>query len=568
MGWPTTYHSDLSTLACGMDWTTSKLSQISYPVFFLLICIVLPLLFEVFFYWKVFNKVNTVAKNIRFSRVSLNANIAQDVAKRMSSIDNNRQYVDGLKGRVSVTRPTRGPIMTYTNDQNDIDRTHREPQCLSVFKTRASRTPKTSYISLIKTSVPSMKSVEWKVARVIVCTIILSALTWSPYGVTALLIIVTDTVPPETIILVSLLAKVGLIYNPIIYVAFNKKLMGIFQKRLPGKSNKISLVDITGKPQTHPGSSNASGTDTLSISSKLQTISVTPAHSLRRGTSLTSHPISLEPITEISIQPYECSGHMMTSAYTPVNDKNERSISQILANQAQPIPQHALMGRVQVIQAQTHTVMTSRQINNNDNNKSNEVIRGNSPVGSQASQTSQSRQINNDNNTSNVVRGTSLIGSQVSQQSQSTMFSNNDNTRHVVRRGISVNSQTSQQSQSRQANNNDNNRSVMRRGISVNSQTSQQSQSRQTNNNDNYMSDVVRSISISSQTSQQSQSREANNDNTSVVRRGTSANSQSSQHSRGRKMVMLRTMSKYEVRPGMKFTMSAPKRLSRKDIQQ
>ena len=58
-----------------------------------------------------------------------------------------------------------------------------------------------------------------------VVMVIVSIISWFPYGVTCIVLPATGSSCSSSILITSVVAKVSVICNPIIYVAFNKKFM-------------------------------------------------------------------------------------------------------------------------------------------------------------------------------------------------------------------------------------------------------------------------------------------------------------------------------------------------------
>lgn len=181
---------DVSNLVCAPNWSDSSLIDRAYPIHYMIIGLGIPFAIKAVCYYKVFIKVYNVTRKTHYRTISV-----LHLAMRVSNAS--RASVSSLSSRSQNHRTSTASAIGNVNQ--GIQRIHDSQD---------------------------MKQ-QRKLAQVIVIIVLISLLSWGPYGVLLIALSYTQFVTPLMLIVSSLMAKACVVYNPLIYVAFNKK----FRKR-------------------------------------------------------------------------------------------------------------------------------------------------------------------------------------------------------------------------------------------------------------------------------------------------------------------------------------------------
>lgn len=218
-GW-SHYELEEATLTCTLHWKDLDGNHLSYPIFFMLAGIVAPLTTKAVCYYNLYNKVYTVARKVRYSRMSV-----VQLALRVSTASTASNM--SAMSAASTASKLNGSLNRFTRRLSTMH------QFSDVRKER-------------------------KLAKTMAFLVFISLVSWCPYCTTLLCMFFLQSMPPELIMILSILAKICVVYNPLIYVALNKKFRHSFLKTLTcghytrGYTNQVIPANRRGEGE-EPG---------------------------------------------------------------------------------------------------------------------------------------------------------------------------------------------------------------------------------------------------------------------------------------------------------------------------
>ena len=196
---------DPDSLLCAPDWTSDSMIDRAYPVFYAIIGLVVPFLIKAFCYYQVYTKVHSVARKVRYKRMSI------------------------FPLAVRVSNASKASQSSISN--KSLNNTHRQ-STVSTISTGSAISNVNQGIQRMQEG-QEMQQQERKLARVMVLIVMFSFVSWGPYGISLICLSFTNNrVTPLMLIITSLIAKACVVYNPLIYVAFNRKFRESFFKAL------------------------------------------------------------------------------------------------------------------------------------------------------------------------------------------------------------------------------------------------------------------------------------------------------------------------------------------------
>ncbi len=212
-GW-TEYALQGETLVCGAEWRTRSLGTISFHVSFLFLGICSPIVIKAICYRKIYSKVSRV-RNV----VCRNQN----------------------------TDPGDPSGMVYTV-QDSYNRPNRTGKRASITSEHGQSTDVGSAIMGNFSDHPRIKSRFNRTQNIrklrnsIFFIVVMSCIIWLPYGVLPVILHATASDFSDWWMICALLAKCCVIYNPLVYVTFNRKFRRDFFQvlRCQGNSHKIA----------------------------------------------------------------------------------------------------------------------------------------------------------------------------------------------------------------------------------------------------------------------------------------------------------------------------------------
>ena len=209
VGW-SHFHLDEQMMVCGLDWTNHTLSSKSYPVFYLLCLVILPLVVMAATYAKLYTKVSIVAKKIRLSRSSV-IHLAMRVSKASKiSVISTQSNTPSTSSAISNMNNALHHMMKGSDYNNREKRDIRH---------------------------------ERRLAKIMTITVVLYTLSWCSYGFITLILpfchshIITATnttdtantsdgcnvLSAELLQYAYVLLMCSVLYNPILYLRMNKR---------------------------------------------------------------------------------------------------------------------------------------------------------------------------------------------------------------------------------------------------------------------------------------------------------------------------------------------------------
>ena len=231
IGWSSVVYNP-NNLMCSVSWKSRDFGDVTFTTSYLVFGILLPFAVKVFCYRHVFQKTTILTRRLNRDSTSLN-NLALRVSRMSQTSYNSRGSRNSLlerpgkRGSIGSTNSLLHPPNRRTTNARKLSQ-----RSWSTHSTKSMEISNQERFGTSSQEGTSAICIITRLRRVMMFMIILTAVLWIPHAILPIIMMSTNQQFPTWWMLSIVLSKIGVVTNPILYIAFNRKFRHNFGKAL------------------------------------------------------------------------------------------------------------------------------------------------------------------------------------------------------------------------------------------------------------------------------------------------------------------------------------------------